>query len=84
VDLVLGLVERLNSLAGAIGAGFLGAFGLILPVALPRELGAPIGWLALLTLALAAGEVARKFTWVIVGIGWLLIAIRIVLVVIRT
>jgi hypothetical protein len=84
VDLVLGLVERLNSLAGAIGAGFLGAIGLIVPVALPRELAAPIGWLALLTLALVTGEVARKLTWVVVGVGWLLIAIRIVLVVIHS
>jgi hypothetical protein len=84
VDFVLGLVERLNSLAGAIGAWLLGAVGLILPVALPLELAAPIGWLVLLTLALVLGEVARKLTWVIVGIGWLLIAIRIVLVVIHT
>jgi hypothetical protein len=84
VDHVLGLVERLNSLAGGIGAGFLGAIGLILPVALPQELAVPIGWLAFLTLTLVVGEVARRFTWVVVGIGWLLIAIRIVLVVIHT
>ena len=84
MDLVLGLIERLNSLAGVVGAWLLDAIGLILPVALPAELAAPIGWLVLLTLTLVLGEVARKFTWVIVGIGWLLIAIRIVLVVIHT
>ncbi len=38
----------------------------------------PIGWLALVTAGLAVAEVVRKLTWVVVGVGWLLVTIRIV------
>lgn len=78
------MLESLNWLAGTIGAWVLGAVGFILPVELPAELALPVGWLSLLTVGLALAEVTRKFTWIVVGMGWLLIAIRIVWVVIQT
>lgn len=83
VDLIRRLLEPLSSLAETIGACALAAIGFILPVALTPELAAPIGWLALLTGALALGEAAKRLTWVIVGLGWALIVIRIALEVVR-
>lgn len=83
MELIHRLLESLSSLADTIGAYVLAAIGFILPVALTPELAAPIGWLALLTASLALGEAAKKLTWAIVGIGWILIVVRIALEVIR-
>jgi hypothetical protein len=47
---------------------------------LPPEPAAPVGWLVALTAVLALTEVARRLTWVVVGIGWLLLAVRVVMV----
>lgn len=82
MDLIARLLAGLNVLAVKLGTWLLGAVGLLLPVSLPPELAVPVGWLTLLTAGLVLGEVARKLTWVLVGVGWLLIAIRIVLVVV--
>ena len=51
---------------------------------LPSKLAAPVGWLVALTAVLALAEAARKLTWVIVGIGWLLLAVRVVMVVLQS
>lgn len=83
MDVVVQLLERLNAVAATIGGWLLAAVGLILPGVVPSELAAPVGWLVALTAALALTEVARKLTWVIVGIGWLLLAVRVVMVVLQ-
>ncbi|MGH7365019.1 MAG: hypothetical protein ACREKQ_10935 [Candidatus Rokuibacteriota bacterium] len=79
MDLIVQLLEGLNAVAATIGGWLLAAVGLILPGMVPSELAAPLGWLAALTAVLALTEVARKVTWVIVGIGWLLLAVRVVM-----
>jgi hypothetical protein len=77
---IVQLLEQLNAVAATVGGWLLAAVGLILPGVLPAELAAPVGWLVALTAVLALTEVARKLTWVIVGIGWLLLVLRVVMV----
>jgi len=84
MDMILQLLERLNAVAAIIGGWLLAAGGLILPGVLPSKLAAPVGWLVALTAVLTLTEVARKLTWVIVGIGWLLLAVRVVMVVLQS
>lgn len=84
MGMILQLLERLNAVAVIIGGWLLAAGGLILPGVLPSKLAAPVGWLVALTAMLTLTEVARKLTWVIVGIGWLLLAVRVVMVVLQS
>jgi hypothetical protein len=79
MDVILQLLERLNAVAAIIGGWLLAAGGLVLSGVLPSKLAAPVGWPVALTAVLALTEVARKLTWVIVGIGWLLLAVRVVM-----
>jgi hypothetical protein len=79
MDVILQLLERLNVVAAMIGSWLLASAGPILPGVLPSELAAPVGWLVTLTAVLALTAAARKLTWVIVGIGWLLLAVRVVM-----
>lgn len=81
MDLVIDLLELVNSFARGIGSLILGAVRLVVPaMKVPEDLSAPLGWLALLTVGLAVAEVAKKLAWVAVGVGWLLITVRIVMV----
>ena len=80
MDVILQLLERLNAAATMIGSWLLAAVGLVLP----SQLAAPVGWLVTLTAVLTVTAVARKLTWVIVGIGWLLLAVRVVMVTLQT
>lgn len=43
----------------------------------------PIGYLALLTVFLIVAEVAKKITWIVVVVGWVLITVRVVLEVLQ-
>lgn len=56
----------------------------LLPLRTPESLINPIGFLALLTVFLVVAEVAKKITWLIVVVGWLLIVIRIALEVLQS
>lgn len=62
-------------------AGQLLVMGLdsVLPNAVSQNLVDPIGYLALLTIFLIIAEIAKKVTWVIVVVGWILIGVRIAL-----
>jgi len=80
MDVIFHLLQQLNAVAETIGGWLLAAVGFILPGVLPSELAAPVGWLVALTAVLVLTEVARKVTWVIVGIGWLLLVARVVMV----
>jgi hypothetical protein len=80
LDVIVELLGRLNAVAALVGGWLLAAADFILPGVLPAELAAPVGWLVALTAVLALTDVARKLTWVIVGIGWLLLAVRVVMV----
>ena len=43
------------------------------------ELTVPIGYLVLITAFLALAEVAKKISWLVVIVGWVLIVLRIIL-----
>jgi hypothetical protein len=81
MNLVIDALEFVNSFAQGIGLLVLSGVRFVWPAAAgaAEESAALIGWLALLTAGLAAAEVLRKLAWVAVGVGWLLVTIRIVL-----
>jgi hypothetical protein len=83
MDVILDLLQRLNAVAATVGGWLLAAVGLLLPGVALSELAAPVGWLVALTAVLAVTEVARRLTWVIVGIGWLLLVVRVVMVAVQ-
>lgn len=83
MDAIVDLLGGLNAVAAMIGGWLLAAAGLVLPGLLPSELAAPVGWLVALTVVLALTEAARKLTWVIIGVGWLLLAVRVVMEALR-
>ncbi|MDP2209735.1 MAG: hypothetical protein Q8K98_13335 [Bacteroidota bacterium] len=43
------------------------------------QLTDPIGLLAIITIILIIAQIAKKVAWVIVGVGWVLILVRIVI-----
>jgi len=51
----------------------------IVPLQNPENLVDPIGYLALLTIFLIVAEVAKKITWLVVIVGWILIVVRIIM-----
>ncbi len=74
----------IQSTAVLLGQGLVRLINLILPQsrALGEELVVPLGYLGLLTLVLFLFNLiaaARKVIWVLVGIGWVLMVARIVL-----
>jgi len=70
--------------AHALGEAIVAAIQRILPQArIPLELVDPIGFLSVLTIFVLLAGIARRLAWIVVGIGWLLIAVRIALVIMR-
>jgi hypothetical protein len=81
MNAALQVLVLVNAVAQRIGSTLVSGIGFVLPVAtIPLDLATPVGWLALVTAGLLIAEVARKVTWVVVGIGWLLVVVRIVAV----
>lgn len=74
----------IQSAAELLGRGLLSLINLVLPQAheVSQELVMPLGYLGLLTLILflfGLLEAARKVIWLVVGVGWVLMVVRIVL-----
>ncbi len=72
----------LQELAEILGRGLVRLLDLVLPAGrgVSPELVLPLGYLALLTLLLLLFNLiaaARKVIWFVVGIGWLLLLVRI-------
>lgn len=83
-DVLSQVFAFLYTIAHGIGQLVVKAIQTIIPEAQVLDtLIDPIGVLALLTIFLAVYELAKKITWIIVIVGWALIAIRIVLVVLK-
>ena len=51
----------------------------LMPLQGSEKLVDPIGYLTLLTIFLILTEVAKKITWLVVIVGWVLIVVRIIL-----
>lgn len=76
------LLEFIYTLAHRVGQLVVGAVQAVLPdTPLPPALADPIGLLVVLTAFVALAEVARKVVWAVIVLGWLLIAVRLVLVI---
>ncbi len=74
----------LHTAAELIGTGLVRLFNLIMPAdrAVSPELVMPLGYLGLLTVLLALFGIlaaARKVIWILVGVGWILILVRVVI-----
>lgn len=79
-----GLWTFIQSAAALLGQGLLRMLNLFLPEgrALGGDLVLPLGYLGLLTVLLFVFHLiaaARKVIWLIVGIGWILLVLRVVL-----
>ncbi|HAF71438.1 MAG: hypothetical protein XD60_1792 [Acetothermia bacterium 64_32] len=83
-DLGNKLLSFIQSAAELLGRGLINLVNLILPAGreVSTDLTIPLGYLGLLTLVLflfGVIEAARKVIWIIVGVGWVLMLVRIVL-----
>ncbi|MGB9757537.1 MAG: hypothetical protein ACP5LJ_05960 [Candidatus Bipolaricaulaceae bacterium] len=79
-----GVLTFVQSMATFIGQGLVRLCNLILPPSRPlgEDMVLPLGYLGLLTAVLLVFDLlaaARKAIWIVVGIGWLLLILRIVL-----
>jgi hypothetical protein len=81
LDQLLAFIYTLAHWAGELIVALLDN---ILPLQTPGSLVNPIGFLAILTVFLLIAEVAKKITWLIVVVGWVLIVIRIALEAMQT
>ena len=76
------ILEFLNTIAEWLGQLIVQLIQFIVPnVTLPGSIVETMGILALITILLVMVDLARKLVWVVVGVGWVLIAIRIVMVI---
>ena len=79
-EILNAVLTFLYSAAHYVGMLVVYLLGRVLPTArVPTDLVDPIGYLAILTAFLILVQVAKKVAWVIVVVGWVLIAIRIFL-----
>ncbi|MEF8798891.1 MAG: hypothetical protein V5A79_05700 [Candidatus Bipolaricaulota bacterium] len=72
----------INQAAGQLGKWLVKVVDKLVGREVAAGLEVPLGYLSVLTIALlvfGALEVARKVIWAIVGLGWALLALRIVL-----
>jgi hypothetical protein len=75
------VLEAAYSLAHYLGTWIVAAISAIVPQVgtVAGDLADPIGVMALLTIAVVLTQVARKIMWIVVVVGWALIAIRVAL-----
>jgi hypothetical protein len=79
-EILNAVLTFLYSLAHYVGMLVVFLLGRVLPTArVPADLVDPIGYLAIITALLILVQVAKKVAWVIVVVGWVLIAIRLFL-----
>lgn len=84
-DLLGQFLAFIYSIAHGLGQLVIRAIQAILPQAgsVLDQLVDPIGVLALLTILLAIYGFAKRIIWIVVGIGWVLIIIRIILAILK-
>jgi hypothetical protein len=71
-------------LAHQIGLGILKVLQPIFPrVIFPDSLIDPIGFLVILTVFMFLVGIAKKITWIIVCVGWILLFIRIIMIIFK-
>lgn len=72
----------IDTIAQYLGKGIIKLIGTVADVDLPNTLEVPVGYLSVMTIALALFglmEAARKVIWLVVLLGWGLIILRVVM-----
>ena len=83
-DVLTKILQFLHTIAAWIGELIAAVIHSILPsVAIPDDLVQAIGLMAMLTIFLVVVQIAKKLTWIVVVVGWVLILARIVLIMIK-
>jgi hypothetical protein len=81
-DALAKVLQFLYTIAHWIGNVVAGIIQAILPsVRIPTDLVDTVGLLAMLTLFLLISEIAKKLTWIVVIVGWVLVLVRIVMLI---
>ena len=78
------ILSFIQSAAELLGQGLVNLINRILPSGheVSQDLATPLGYLGLLTVVLflfGVLEAARKVIWIVVGVGWVLMVVRIIL-----
>jgi hypothetical protein len=78
------ILQFLHTIASWIGGLIATIIHSILPsVTVPNDLVEAIGLMAILTIFLLIMQIAKKLTWIVVVVGWVLIIARIVIIMIK-
>jgi hypothetical protein len=78
------ILQFLHTIASWIGGLIATVIHSILPsVIIPDDLVQAIGLMAILTIFLLVMQIAKKLTWIVVVVGWVLIVARIAMIVIQ-
>jgi hypothetical protein len=79
-DILVAVLESAYTIAHHLGTWILHAVRLLVPQVGPLDdLADPVGVMAVLTIAVLIAQVARKLMWIVVAVGWALVAIRVAL-----
>lgn len=83
-DVLTKILQFLHTIAAWIGGLIAAVIHSILPsVTIPDDLVEAIGLMVMLTIFLVVVQIAKKLTWIVVVVGWVLILARIVLIMIK-
>ena len=78
------ILQFIHTIASWIGGLIATVIHSILPsVTIPDDLVQAIGLMAILTIFLLIMQIAKKLTWIVVVVGWMLIVARIVMIMIQ-
>ncbi|MEJ2068553.1 MAG: hypothetical protein P8Y09_11565 [Deltaproteobacteria bacterium] len=78
------ILQFIHTIADWIGGLIATVIHSILPsVTIPDDLIQSIGLMAILTIFLLIMQIAKKLTWIVVVVGWVLIMARIAMIVIK-
>ena len=78
------ILQFIHTIADWIGGLIATIIHSILPsVTIPDDLIQSIGLMAILTIFLLIMQIAKKLTWIVVVVGWVLIMARIAMIVIK-
>lgn len=79
-DLFSQILGFLYTIAHWLGQGIVNIVqGIIPSLQIPASVVDPIGVLAVVTVIMLIAEVSRKLIWLIIGLGWALIVIRLLI-----
>jgi hypothetical protein len=83
-EILAKILQFIHTIASWIGGLIASVIHSILPsVTIPDDLVQAIGLMAILTIFLLIMQIAKKLTWIVVVVGWMLIIARIVIIMLK-